>query len=177
MDVPLVGKLTIRLFACTAIVLSAGCSPSGDTDLRHSADDQAAEQQALSSVPERRVIQPEGYKPTPSPLSPGIMVGNTLYLSGSTGGDPTTGQLVPGGFEAEMRQVMANMRTVLTAADMDLSNVVRVTTYLADMADYSRYNEIYREFFTVQPLPVRATVAVRELARGAVIEMMMIAAR
>ena len=41
MDVPLVGKLTTRLFACTAIVLSAGCSPSGDTDLRQSADDQA----------------------------------------------------------------------------------------------------------------------------------------
>ena len=45
------------------------------------------------------------------------------------------------------------------------------------MADYARYNEIYREYFTVQPLPVRATVAVKELARGAVIEMMMVAVR
>ena len=177
METPLVRRLPIRLCACTILALSVGCSPAGDTGLQPSADNQAAEQQALSSVPERRVIQPEGYKPTPSPLSPGILVGNTLYLSGSTGGDPTTGQLVPGGFEPEMRQVMANMMTVLTAADMDLSNVVQVTTYLADMADYGRYNEIYREFFTVEPLPVRATVAVRELARGAVIEMMMIAAR
>ncbi|MCJ7628499.1 MAG: Rid family hydrolase, partial [Longimicrobiales bacterium] len=125
----------------------------------------------------KRVIQPEGYRPTPSPLSPGILVGNTLYLSGSTGGDPLTGQLVPGGFEPEMRQVMANMTTVLAAAEMDLSNVVQVPTYLADMVDYPRYNEIYREYFTVEPLPVRATVAVKELARGAVVEMMMVAVR
>jgi reactive intermediate/imine deaminase len=130
-----------------------------------------------SAAPGKRVIQPEGYRPTPSPLSPGILVGNTLYLSGSTGGDPETGQLVAGGFEPEMRQVMANMSTVLAAADMDLTNVVQVTTYLADMADYARYNEIYREYFTVEPLPVRATVAVKELARGARVEMMMTAVR
>jgi 2-iminobutanoate/2-iminopropanoate deaminase len=104
-------------------------------------------------------------------------VGNTLYLSGSTGGDPATGQLVPGGFEPEMRQVMRNMETVLAAAEMDLTNVVQVTTYLADMSDYARYNEIYREYFTVEPLPTRATVAVKELARGAVVEMMMVAVR
>ena len=102
-------------------------------------------------------------------------MGNTLYLSGSTGGDPATAQLVPGGFEPEMRQVMANMMTVLEAADMDLSNVVRVTSYLTDMDDYALYNQIYREYFTQEPLPVRASVAVRELARGAVIEMIMIA--
>lgn len=128
-------------------------------------------------MPVKQVIRPEGYRPTPSPLSPGILVGNTLYLSGSTGGDPETGQLVPGGFEAEMRQVMANMSTVLAAAGMDLSNVVQVTTYLADMEDYARYNEIYREYFNAEPLPTRATVAVKELARGAVVEMMMVAVR
>ena len=57
------------------------------------------------------------------------------------------------------------------------SNVVRVTSYLTDMDDYALYNEIYREYFTQEPLPVRASVAVRELARGAVIEMIMIAVR
>ena len=75
----------------------------------------------------KRVIQPPGYKPTPSPLSPGILVGDTLYLSGSTGGDPATGQLVTGGFEPEMRQIMANMQTVLAAADLRLADVVAVT--------------------------------------------------
>ena len=125
----------------------------------------------------RRAIQPPGYKPTPSPLSPGILAGDTLYLSGSTGGDPATGQLVAGGFEAEMRQIMSNMRTVLAAADMTLNDVVSVTAYLADMSDFARFNDIYREYFTSTPLPARSTVAVKELARGARIELTMTAVR
>lgn len=133
--------------------------------------------QVQSSLPTKRVIQPPDYKPTPSPLSPAILVGNTLYMSGATGGNPATGQLVGGGFEPEMRQVMANLKTVLKAAEMDLTNVVAVTAYLADMSDYARFNEIYREFFTVQPLPTRSTVAVKELARGARIELTMTAVR
>ncbi|MEO7134342.1 MAG: RidA family protein [Vicinamibacterales bacterium] len=128
-------------------------------------------------LPAKRLIQPPDYKPTPSPLSPAILVGNTLYMSGATGGNPATGQLVPGGFEPEFRQVMANLQTVLRAAEMDLTDVVAVTAYLADMSDYARFNEIYREYFTVQPLPTRATVAVKELARGARIELTMTAAR
>ena len=165
--------LTAGLVGLTLLSLSSGCAPAGAPG----AGDELAVEASTPSFPEKQVIRPEGYKPTPSPLSPGILVGNTLYLSGSTGGDPATAQLVPGGFEPEMRQVMANMMTVLEAADMDLSNVVRVTSYLTDMDDYALYNEIYREYFTQEPLPVRASVAVRELARGAVIEMIMIAVR
>jgi 2-iminobutanoate/2-iminopropanoate deaminase len=84
---------------------------------------------------------------------------------------------VEGGFEPEFRQVMPNLTRVLQAAGMDLGNVVQVTTYLADIADYARCNELYRERFTREPLPARATVAVRELARGARGEVMMIAVR
>ena len=129
------------------------------------------------SLPTKRVIQPPDYKPTPSPLSPAILVGNTLYMSGATGGNPTTGLLVPGGFEPEFRQVMANLQTALKSAGMDLTNVVAVTAYLADMSDYTRFNEVYREYFTVQPLPTRATVAVKGLARIAQIELTMTAVR
>ena len=125
----------------------------------------------------KRVIQPAGYRPTPSPLSPGILVGDTLYLSGSTGGDPATGQLVSGGFEPELRQIMANLQTVLAAADMRLSDVVAVTAYLAEMSDFARFNEIYKEYFTSAPLPTRSTVAVKELARGARLELTMTAVR
>ena len=167
----------LRLCLLAAAAVATGCGSGSGTGGLASGDSSPAEEVGFGLYPEKRVIQPEGYRPTPSPLSPAILVGNTLYLSGSTGGDPETGQLVTGGFEPEMRQVMENMATVLAAADMDLSNVVQVTTYLADMGDYGRYNEIYREYFTVQPLPVRATVAVRELARGALIEMMMTAVR
>ena len=123
------------------------------------------------------VIQPANYKPSPSPLSPGILVGDTLYLSGSTGGDPVTGQLVAGGFEPEMRQIFSNVQAVLKSAEMDLSNVVAVTGYLGDMSDFARYNEIYKEYFKTEPLPTRSTVAVKELARGAKIELTMTAVR
>jgi 2-iminobutanoate/2-iminopropanoate deaminase len=125
----------------------------------------------------RRVIQPAGYKPSPAPLVPAILVGDTLYLSGSTGGDPATGQLVPGGLEPEMRQIVANLRTVLAAADMTFADVVTVTAYLADMADYARFNELYREVFPNGAYPARSTVAVRDLARGARLELTMTAVR
>jgi len=128
-------------------------------------------------LPRKRVIQPANYKPTPSPLTPALLIDNTLYMSGATGGDPVTGQLVAGGFDVEMRQILSNLQTVLKAADMDLTNVVAVTAYLADMSDYARFNEIYREYFNVIPLPTRSAVAVKELARGARIELTMTAVK
>jgi 2-iminobutanoate/2-iminopropanoate deaminase len=137
----------------------------------------AVGQQTRGPAPARRVIQPAGYKPTPSPLVPGILVGDTLYLSGSTGGDPASGQLVPGGLEPEMKQIMSNVQTVLSAANMSLGDVVAVTTYLADMADFARYNEIYQSYFPNGAYPTRSTVAVKELARGARLEITMTAVR
>jgi len=137
----------------------------------------AAGQQPRSPAPARRVIQPAGYKPTPSPLVPAILVGDTLYLSGSTGGDPVSGQLVPGGLEPEMKQIMSNLQTVLAAADMTLGDVVAVTVYLVDMADFARFNELYRSYFAGGTLPTRSTVAVKELARGARLEITMTAVR
>jgi reactive intermediate/imine deaminase len=137
----------------------------------------AAAQPARAPAPARRVIQPAGYKPTPSPLVPAILVGDTLYLSGSTGGDPVSGQLVAGGLEPEMQQIMTNVQTVLAAADMSLSDVVAVTVYLADMADFARFNQLYTSYFPGGAYPTRSTVAVKELARGARLEITMTAVR
>ena len=137
----------------------------------------AVGQQSRTPAPLRRVIQPAGYKPTPSPLVPAILAGDTLYLSGSTGGDPVSGQLVAGGLEPEIKQIMSNVQTVLAAADMSLRDVVTVTVYLADMADFARYNEIYRGYFPDGAFPTRSTVAVKDLARGARLEVTMTAVR
>ena len=137
----------------------------------------AVGQQTRGPAPVRRVVQPANYKPTPSPLVPGILVGDTLYLSGSTGGDPSSGQLVPGGLEPEMKQIMSNVQTVLAAADMSLRDVVAVTVYLADMTDFARYNELYRGYFPDGAYPTRSTVAVKDLARGARLEVTMTAVR
>ena len=137
----------------------------------------AGQQSNRANGPRKQVIQPPNYRPTPSPLSPAILVGDTLYMSGATGADPKAGQLVKGGFEPELRQIMSNLQTVLKSADMDLSDVVAVTAYIDDMANFNRFNEIYREYFKTEPLPTRSTVAVKELARGAHFELTMTAVR
>jgi len=84
---------------------------------------------------------------------------------------------VAGGFEPEMKQAMANTQGVLKAAGMDFSDVVSVTVYLADIKDFAKMNEIYREYFKAEPLPTRSTVAVAALARGARMEITVTAAR
>jgi 2-iminobutanoate/2-iminopropanoate deaminase len=134
-------------------------------------------QQNRAPAPVRRAIQPQNFKPSPAPLVPAILVGDTLYMSGSTAGDPATGQLVPGGLEAEMKQIMSNLTTVLAEADMTMSDVVVVTAYLADMNDYAKFNELYRGYFPNGSYPTRSTVAVKDLARGAHLELTMTAVR
>ncbi|MEW6321270.1 MAG: Rid family hydrolase, partial [Acidobacteriota bacterium] len=137
----------------------------------------AGQQAAAPPLPVKRVIQPAGYKPSAAPLVPAILVGDTLYLSGSTGGDPATTQLVTGGFEAEMKQIMSNVQRVLGEAGMSLTDVVTVTAYLADMGDYATFNDLYRSYFPDGRYPARSTVAVRDLARGARLELTMTAVR
>src|SRR5690242_9694462 len=104
-----------RLLGLTILLLAAGTVFALQRNTSNSTNTAAA--------PRKRVIQPANYKPTPLPLSPAILVGDTLYMSGATGGDPVSGQLVQGGFEAEFRQVMTNLQTVLKSADMNLANV------------------------------------------------------
>lgn len=124
----------------------------------------------------RAVIAPPDFPQTGLPYSPGILVGDTLYLSGQLGRDPTTARLVAGGIEAETRQALANMRTVLRAAGMDFGDVVTVTVFLRNFDDFEAFNRVYREHFPVDP-PARATVGVSRLNLDAAIELQMVAAR
>jgi len=127
--------------------------------------------------PARRVaIRPEKSPNTGLPYSPGILAGNTLYVSGHLGRDPVSAKLVPGGIEAETRQSLANIREVLRSAGLDFRNVVSVTTYIASFEDFAKFNAVYRESFPVDP-PARATVQVAALNDGARVELQMIASR
>lgn len=133
-------------------------------------------EQAVKESPARRVIRPARFPATGLPYSPGIMVGDTLYLSGQLGRDPTTARLVPGGIEAETRQALQNLREVLRAAGMDYGDVVSVTAFITDFADFPRFNAVYGQVFGTDP-PARATVQVAALNLGAHVEIQMIAAR
>jgi 2-iminobutanoate/2-iminopropanoate deaminase len=131
---------------------------------------------AAQTADRRKVIRPEKTPSTGLPYSPGILVGNTLYLSGNLGRSPATAALVRGGIEAETRQALANMREVLKAAGMDFKDVTSVTAYITSFDDFAKFNAVYREFFPTDP-PARATVQVAALNIGARIELQMIAAK
>ena len=136
---------------------------------------------SLPSLPlggnsERTVISPENYPYFGFPYSPGILVGDTLYISGHLGRDPETTELVDGGIQAETRQIMANIQGVLSAAGMTLQDVVTVTACITDINAFPQFNEVYREFFPEDP-PARATVQVVALNVGAEVELQMIAVR
>lgn len=98
----------------------------------------------------------------------------TLYLSGQTPINPSTGQLVGGDVEAQTRQVFENLASVLSAAGRNLDDAIKVNVYLVDMQDFAEMNRIYSTFFT-PPYPARTTVAVAGLPLGARVEIELIA--
>jgi len=108
------------------------------------------------------------------PYSQAIQFGNMIFTSGQLGLDPATGALVPGGIEAETRQVLENIKHVLDAAGSNLSCVVKTTVFLKDMADFAKMNAIYAEFFTQAP-PARSTIGVAALPKGGLVEIETIA--
>ena len=159
--------------ARVAVALAAFCGVMLGMALTVVLRGQAPARQAAGA---RRVIRPEKIPNTGLPYSPGILVGNTLYLSGNLGRDPITAELVRGGIEAETRQALANMREVLRTAGMDFKDVASVTAYITSFDDFAKFNAVYREFFPNDP-PARATVQVAALNVGAKIELQMIAVK
>lgn len=106
---------------------------------------------------------------TQLPFSRAVMAGNTIYLSGELGLDPETNALAPGGTGPETTQIFANLEHTLNSYDADLSNIVKCTVFLRDMADYAEMNAAYKAALP-DPKPARATVSVSGLAFGASLE-------
>jgi 2-iminobutanoate/2-iminopropanoate deaminase len=107
----------------------------------------------------RTAIQPEGAKPPPVPLSPGIRKGNILQVAGQIPADPATGSIVGDTVADQTRQAMRNVIAVLEAAGATMDDVVMCRIYLTDTAHFAEMNEAYREFLT-EPYPARTTVYV-----------------
>jgi len=107
--------------------------------------------------------------PANLPFSDGVRVGGLTILSGQIGVVPGTLNLVAGGIEAETRQTFENIRLTLAAHGLTLRDVVRVQVMLADMADWARFNAIYREFFS-EPWPARSAFGANGLALNARVE-------
>ncbi len=116
----------------------------------------------------RQIISTPNAPAAIGPYSQAVKAGNQVYLSGEIGLDPATMQMVDG-VEAQARQVFANLKAVCEAAGGSLGDAVKLTIYLTDLANFGVVNEIMKSCF-VEPFPARATVGVRELPRGALVE-------
>ena len=111
------------------------------------------------------------------PYSQAVEVGNTLYLSGQIGIEPSTGKLLES-FEDQARQVLTNVEEILKEAGYSKENIVKVVIYLTDIARFREFNALYEEFFKeVDPKPARVTVGVKELPLGAQIEVEVVAVK
>ena len=108
------------------------------------------------------------------PYSQAVSIDGWLFTSGQVGLDPATGKLVPGGFEAQARQVLLNLRAILRNAGVDFDRVVKTTVFLADMADFQKLNAIYSEALG-NNRPARTTIQAGALPISAAIEIEMIA--
>ena len=104
------------------------------------------------------------------PYSQAVVAGGLVHCSGQIALDPASGELVAGGVREQAERVMANLRTVLEAAGSSLERVVKCNVFLTTMADFAAVNEVYGRHFPAGAAPARATVAVAQLPRGALVE-------
>ena len=124
----------------------------------------------------KKVISTKNAPAAIGPYSQAILSNNTLYCSGQIAINPTTGNLVMDNITAETNQVMQNILAVLTAADMDFSNVVKCSIFMKDMNDYAAINEVYAKSFGDNP-PAREAVQVSVLPKNVNVEISVIAVK
>jgi 2-iminobutanoate/2-iminopropanoate deaminase len=123
---------------------------------------------------EKKVIATDKAPKAIGPYSAGIQAGQFVFTAGQVGIDPTTGNIVSGGIEAETRQALTNVSNILEAAGSSLANVVKTTVFMSDLKDFSRMNTVYAEFFP-QNSPARSAFQVAALPKGAAVEIETIA--
>lgn len=110
------------------------------------------------------------------PYSQAIEANGFVYASGQLPIDPATGVFAEGGIKEQTRQSLTNAQNILKEAGTGLSHVVKTTVFLSDIANFAPMNEVYAEFFT-EPYPARSAVAVRDLPKGALVEIEVIAVK
>ena len=118
----------------------------------------------------------EGIAGRALPFSKAVEVGDTIYLSGELGIDPETRELVPGGAGPETTQIFVNIAATLSDLDADLSDIVKCSVFLGDMADYGEMNAAYSAALP-DPKPARSTLGANGLALGAAVEIECLAVR
>ena len=110
------------------------------------------------------------------PYSQAIEAGGMVFASGQLPIDPATGSIVEGGIEQQTHQSLRNVQAILEAAGTDLSHVVKTTVFLSSITNFANMNEVYAQYFR-EPFPARSAVAVKDLPKGALVEIEVVAVR
>ena len=110
------------------------------------------------------------------PYSQAIEVNGFVFASGQIPIDPATGAFVEGGIQEQTRQALTNAQQILKTAGTDINHVVKTTVFLSDIANFVPMNEVYAQFFS-EPFPARSAVAVKDLPKGALVEIEVIAVK
>ena len=121
----------------------------------------------------RKVISTDKAPAAIGPYSQAISTGNMVFSSGQIPLDPATGAMVGTDIRSQAEQVMKNLKQVLEAAGSSFDKVVKTTCFLADIADFAAFNEVYAAYIT--SAPARSCVAVKDLPKGALVEVECIA--
>jgi 2-iminobutanoate/2-iminopropanoate deaminase len=118
----------------------------------------------------RRVVETADAPAPIGPYSQAVIANGVLYCSGQVPLDPASGELVEGGIAEQASRCLQSLDAVCRAAGTRLTDAVRIGIYLTDMAEFPKVNDVYATFFE-QPFPVRTTVGVAALPKGALVEM------
>lgn len=110
------------------------------------------------------------------PYSQAIEANGMVFASGQIPIDPSTGNIVEGGIEQQTHQSLRNVKAVLEAAGTDLAHVVKTTVFLSSITDFANMNEVYAQYFS-QPFPARSAAAVKDLPKGALVEIEVVAVK
>lgn len=109
------------------------------------------------------------------PYSQAISFGDLLFTSGQIPLDPATGEVIGTNIEEQALQVMKNIAAILEASEAKFENVIKTTCFIANMEDFAKFNEVYAKYFVSNP--ARSCVAVKELPRGVLCEVEVIACK
>jgi 2-iminobutanoate/2-iminopropanoate deaminase len=116
----------------------------------------------------KKIVFTENAPAPIGPYSQAVLVNNTLYCSGQIAADCLSGDI-----SEQTDKVCKNICAVLAAADMSIQNVVKTTCFLADMADFLQFNNVYQQYFNHRP--ARSCIAAKELPKGTLVEIEVVA--
>lgn len=122
----------------------------------------------------KQVVQTSNAPAAIGPYSQGIIANGFLYTAGQLGIVPATGKLIEGDIQAQTRQALENLKSILEAAGTNLDNAVKTTVFLANMDDFAAMNAIYGQYFSSNP-PARSTIQVAKLPLAGLVEIEVVA--